>query len=72
MFKWASIEKELYSSMKQNLVKAWDDRNNDGMTKLAHAADLLNEAANIFDKAGMYAEADEIAIILQSMAQEIK
>jgi hypothetical protein len=71
MFKIGSCENDLFSDMKRNLVK---NQTNEtlGLTKLAKAADLLNDAASIFDKAGMFAEADEIAEILKSLAEATK
>ena len=73
MFKMGSCENDLFSDMKRNLIK---NQTNEklGLTKLAKAADLLNGAAAIFDKAGMFAEADEITEILGGMkyAQDIR
>jgi len=67
MFKQSGCEDELFSSMKQSLVKnQTEDRH--GFDKLAKAADLLNEAAAIFDQANMFSEAEDINEILKSLA----
>jgi hypothetical protein len=70
MFKVGSCEEDLFSSMQKILVKNQEEANNYGINKLAKAADLLNEAASIFDKAGMYDKADEVTEIILSLAQD--
>lgn len=70
MFKQASFEDELYRSMEKTLVKNQTE-NKHGFNKLAKAADLLNTAADIFDRAGMHKESEEIAQILQSVAIDL-
>lgn len=71
MFKQGSFEDELYRSMEKSLVKNQTE-NKHGFNKLAKAADFLNTAADIFDRAGMSKEAEEIVKILQSLAVDIK
>lgn len=70
MFKQSSFEDELYRSMEKTIVKNQTE-NRHGFDKLAKAADFLNTAADIFDRAGMHKEADEIVKFLQSLAIEI-
>lgn len=68
MFKTASFEDEIYKSMEKNLVSNQvEDKH--GFNKLAKAADCLSAAAEIFDQAGMQAEADEITEVLQGLAK---
>ena len=71
MFKQASFEDEIYRSMESSLVKTQTE-NHHGFNKLAKAADLLSTAAAIFDKAGMYQEADGVTQVLQSLAKDLK
>lgn len=71
MFKQGSFEDELYRSMEKTLVKNQTE-NRHGFNKLAKAADLLNTAADIFDRAGMHREAEEIVKLLQALAVDIK
>lgn len=67
MFKQGSFEDEIYRSMEKTLV-SHQVENKHGFNKLAKAADLLNTAANIFDRAGMSKESAEVTKVLQSMA----
>ena len=67
MYKQGSFEDEIFRSMETSLVKNQTE-NKHGFNKLAKAADLLNEAASIFDDAGMYEESKEVTEVLQSMA----
>ena len=61
------FEDEIYRSMQTSLVKnQTEDRH--GFNKLAKATDLLNTAAIIFDKAGMYNQSKEVTKVLQSLA----
>jgi hypothetical protein len=67
MFKQDNFEDEIYRSMQTSLVKnQTEDRH--GFNKLAKATDLLNTAAYIFDKAGMYNQSKEVTKVLQSLA----
>lgn len=70
MFKYGSFEQEIYSSMKQNLV-ANHVETRYGLNKLAKAADYLNAAAELFDKAGMHKQAAEITNVLQKLAEKL-
>lgn len=67
MYKQGSFEDEIYRSMEKTLVKTQTETRH-GFNKLAKAADLLNTAAGIFDKAGMHKESEEVTKVLQSMA----
>ena len=69
MYKQSSFEDELYRSMEKTLVKNQTEDTH-GFQKLAQAADLLNTAADIFDRAGMHKESKEVTKVLQSMAVE--
>jgi hypothetical protein len=71
MFKQPNWEDELYRAMEVSLVKNQTETRY-GFDKLAKAIDLLNEAASIFESAQMNAEANDITIILQSLAKELK
>jgi hypothetical protein len=70
MFK-QSFNDELYHSMETSLVKNQTD-NKYGFDKLAKVADLLSTAANIFDKAGMFQESEEITEILLNLAEDFR
>lgn len=71
MFKTSSFEDEIYQSMQTSLVKNQTE-NQHGFNKLAKAADLLNTAADIFDKAGMYQEATQVTEILKALIKDLK
>jgi hypothetical protein len=71
MYKQGSFEDEIYRSMETTLVKTQTE-NRHGLNKLAKAADLLNTAAAIFEKAGMYQEAQAITIILNDLVGDLK
>ena len=71
MFKQGSFEDELYRSMEKTLVKNQTE-NRHGFNKLAQATDFLNTAADIFERAGMHKESEEVLKILQSLAIDIK
>ena len=71
MFKQGNFEDELYRSMEKTLVKNQTE-NKHGFNKLAKVADLLNTAAEIFDRAGMHEEVEDITDILQNLAKDIK
>lgn len=71
MFKFSSLETELRNSMENTLV-ANQVENNHGFNKLGKAADYLNAAAFIFEKAGMHSEASEVISILKELAKELK
>jgi len=68
MFKQSSFETELFESMEKQL-KTNELESKKGFNRLAKAADLLNTAAIILDKAGMTSEADAITKILTSMTK---
>lgn len=71
MFKQGSFEDELYRSMEKTLVKNQTE-NTHGFNKLAQAADLLNAAAEIFDRVGMDEAAADVTDILQELAKDLK
>lgn len=70
MYKIGSFEDELYHSMEKSLV-ANQTETKHGFNKLAKAADLLNAAASLFEKAGMHEEADEVTEVLQELANQL-
>ena len=67
MYKLGSFEDEIYRSMEKTLV-SHQVENKHGFNKLAKATDLLNTAADIFERAGMSKESEEVTKVLQSMA----
>ena len=70
MFKTDSFATELYESMEKNLlVKQAEEAH--GFNKIAKAVDFLNEAAELFDKAGMASESYEVTEVINSFAQAI-
>ena len=70
MFKQGSFEDEIFRSMETSLVKNQTE-NTHGFNRLAKAADLLNTAAEIFDRAGMTKEAADITQILEDLAKDL-
>ena len=68
MFNKISAEEEIFSSMETTLAKNQVEHLH-GFNKLAHAADLLNTAATIFDQAGMTEEAFNITQILEGLTK---
>jgi hypothetical protein len=69
MFKSSSFEDEIYRSMEKQLV-ATQVENNYGFDKLAKAADYLNAAAEVFEKAGMHKQASEVTEVLQELLNQ--
>lgn len=70
MFKIGSFESELFHSMEKSLVTSQVEHKH-GFDKLAKAADYLNAAAALFEKAGMNEEADEVIKVLQQLTNKI-
>lgn len=71
MFKIGSFEQELSSSMEKNLVVNQVEKNF-GLNKLAQAADYLNNAAEIFEQAGMGDIAFDITQVIENLSKVIK
>jgi len=71
MFK-NSFENEIFRSMEKTLVKNQTENNTHGLNKLAKAVDYLNDAAVIFERAGMTQEADLITEVLAGLAKDLK
>lgn len=69
MFKSGSIENELMHSMEKQLVSSQIETKHN-FNKLAKAFDLLNVAADIFDKSGLYNESNQILDILTKLAKD--
>jgi len=61
---------ELYSSMEKQLVSNQVESTY-GFTRLAQAADYLNQAAQIFDQAGMFEQSKEITEVLEDFASHL-
>ena len=70
MFKQSNSEDEIFRSMDKSLVKNQTE-NTYGLNKLAKAVDYLNEAAAIFEDAGMSSEAAQITEILHALIKDI-
>jgi uncharacterized protein YyaL (SSP411 family) len=70
MFKKASFEDEIYSSMEKQLVSNQLEDNH-GFSKIAKAIDCLNAAAEIFEQAAMSEQAEEIIEVLQGLARQV-
>ena len=71
MFKIDSFEDEIHQSMEKTLLANQVEEKH-GFNKLAKAVDYLNEAAEIFENAGMKAEALEVIDILNKFATNLK
>jgi|DEB19_MinimDraft_3_1074340.scaffolds.fasta_scaffold102046_2 hypothetical protein len=65
------ISNEIYRSMEKKLVSNQLE-NKYAFNKYARTIDYLNQAANIFDKAGMHQEANEITKVLNSFTKILK
>jgi hypothetical protein len=70
MFKTGSFEDEIYRSMETKLVSNQLE-NKFSFDKISKAADYLNAAASLFDKAGMYSEAAEVTEVLQGLSKQL-
>jgi len=70
MFKIGSFEDELYKSMEKKLVSNQVESKH-GFNKIAKAADLLSNAAEIFDQAGMKSTSNEILLVLTDLANQL-
>jgi hypothetical protein len=68
MYKTGSFEKELFRNMEKQLMSNQLE-NKYSFSKIAKAADCLNAAADIFEKAGMYKEASEIIQIIKTLSK---
>lgn len=68
MFKQQGFEDEIIRSMENSLVKNQTE-NTYGLSKLAKAVDYLNDAAAIFEHAGMFEEAIQITDVLQVLSK---
>jgi hypothetical protein len=71
LFKQANFEDELFRSMEKTLVKSQVE-NTHGLSKLAKAVDYLNDAAAIFERAGMLEEAALITEVLRGLAKDLQ
>lgn len=71
MFKLGNLEQELYDSMEKSLINHQIEQDH-GINKLAKVTDYLNSAARIFEKAGMYSEANEVLNVLQDLTKSFK
>lgn len=71
MFKQGSVGDEVFRSMEKTLVKNQTE-NTHGLNKLAKAVDYLNDAASIFDNAGMVDEANQITEVLQALSKSFE
>lgn len=71
MFKQASVADELLRSMEKTLVKNQGENKTHQLTRLAQAVDYLNDAAAIFEHAGMTEEADLITEVLAGLAKDL-
>lgn len=70
MFKQGSYEDEIFRSMEKTLVDSQVE-NTHGLSKLAKAVDYLNDAAAIFERAGMLEEAAQITEVLQGLTKDL-
>lgn len=71
MFERGSFADEISRSMDKSLVKTQTE-NTYGLSKLAKAVDFLNDAATIFERAGMFSEAAQVTEILQALTKDLK
>jgi len=71
LFASQNFEDELFKSMESTLVKSQVEDEH-GLNKLAKAADFLNTAATIFEKAGMFQESEEITEILKKLVKDFE
>ena len=64
-------EDEIFRSMESSLVKNQTEKTH-GLNKLALAVDYLNDAAGIFEQAGMTLEAFDIVQIITSLTKGLE
>lgn len=70
MFKQSSYEDEIFRSMEKTLIKNQTEHNTHGLNRVAKAVDYLNDAAAIFERAGMTEEAEMITGILAGLVKD--
>ncbi len=70
MFKSGSSSDEIYRSMEEKLSYNKLD-NKYSFDKLSRAADYLNAAAELFEKAGMLKEAEAVTSVIRKLAVQI-
>ena len=70
MFKQSNFENEILQSMEKSLVANQSEESN-GFNKLAKAVDCLNNAATLFDQAGMHEAASELTNVIKSLASKL-
>jgi hypothetical protein len=70
MFKTGSFENEIFRSMEKTLASNQLEAKY-GFDKLAKAADYLNAAAAVFEKAGMHKQAIEVTEVLQGLLDQL-
>lgn len=70
MFKNSSFVDEIYHSMEKTLVSNQTE-NKYGFDKLSKAADYLNAAAEVFENAGMYKQANEVTEVLYGLLKQL-
>lgn len=71
MFKFGSVEEELFRGMEEQLIKNQTEKQY-GFQRIAKATDYLNCAAEIFEQAGMIKEALEITTILENLLKTVE
>ncbi len=67
MFKYKSAAEDIAKVMQENLVSSAVEESG-GFNKIAKALDHLNAAADLFDDAGLLAEAEILTYLLESLA----
>lgn len=65
-----TFEDEIYRSMEKQLVANQVEETH-GLKKLAQAIDYLNNAAEIFEQAGLTDQVDDITNVLASLNSEL-
>lgn len=70
MFKTSSFENKIFESMEKTLVSNQIE-NKYGFDKLSKAADYLNAAAEVFEKAGMHQQAAEVTEVLRGLLSQL-
>jgi hypothetical protein len=72
MFKPDSSAQEIARQMAENLMRRANEKKFAAVDNLNKAVDHLQAAAEIFDDAGLYAEAEAITSFLEKMADKKK
>jgi len=71
MFRKTSAADEIAQAMEKNLIKTTIEETI-GVERIGKAVDYLHSAADIFDSAGLYEEAEALTLLMEKFAAKAK